>query len=667
MKKKDAKTRIEKLKKEINYHRYQYHVLDKQTISDAALDSLKHELFSLEQMYPDLITADSPTQRVEGKPLKGFLKVPHAVRMLSFNDVFTAEELRDWEKRIKKLIPGKKLNYFCELKLDGFAISLEYEKGFLKTASTRGDGRVGEDVTQNVKTIQSIPLRLNKDVTIEVRGEIFMLKKVFQKVNKEQEEKGEKLYANPRNLAAGSIRQLDPSVAASRQLDFEAYGLVGDFGLKTHEEEHAFAKELGFKVNDLNKYCKDIDAVIALYEEWQKKRDSLPLEIDGMVIMVNDLSLYKTLGIVGKAPRYGIAFKFPAEQTTTVVEDVVWQVGRTGVLTPTAVLTPVHVAGTTVSRATLHNFDQIRRLGVKIGDTIVIQKAGDIIPEVVKVLTKMRTGKEKEIKPPATCAACGSPVRQREGEVAYYCLNKQCYSQQKELIGHFVSKKGFNIVQIGPKIIEQLMQEGLVSDVTDLFDLKKGDLEPLDRFADKSAQNTIAAIEKSKAVPLHKLIFSLGIRYIGEETARLIAAMTPAKTISQFIKNGQKRTLEDWINVDGFGDKIAQSVYDFFHDEHEVKRLQKLEAHGVRLVASAVSKVNKSIAGKKFVFTGGLETVSRDEAKELVRQNGGDVVSTVSKNTDYVVAGADPGSKYNKAKKLGVTIITEQAFINMVS
>lgn len=545
-----AKERIEKLKKEINHYRYLCHVLNKQEISDAALDSLKHELTLLERQFPQFITPDSPTQRVGGKPLDKFEKYTHSQPMLSLNDVFSGEELQDWEQRILKLLPPRAvLDYYAEVKMDGLAIALVYENGLFKVGATRGDGKIGENVTENLKTVEDIPLRLmvmehvyeKKFASIlsraqmkklryvvergivEIRGEVYMTKVVFEGLNREQEKKKLSLFANPRNAAVGSIRQLDPKITASRKLEFCVYDAVTELGQTTHEESHAIASVLGFRANYYNIHCKNIEEAIAFHKEMGKVKTAFPYEFDGVVVNVNNIDTFKRLGIVGKAPRGAIAFKYPGEEATTVVQDIIVQVGRTGALTPLAILKPVRVAGSTVSRATLHNMDEIKRLSVKIGDTVIIQKAGDVIPDIVRALPNLRTGKEKEFIMPRQCPACGGKVVRRKGEVAYYCSNKNCLAIQKEKLYHFVSKKAFDIRGMGAKIIDRFMDQGFIKNAADIFTLQQGDIEGLFRFGEKSAENLVNAIQKSKKISLDRFLYALGIRHVGEETARDMA------------------------------------------------------------------------------------------------------------------------------------------------
>lgn len=550
MNKFQAKERIKKLKKEINYYRYQCHVLNIQEMSESALDSLKHELAQLEDQFPEFITPDSPTQRVGGKPLDKFEKYIHSRPMLSLNDVFSGEEIQEWQQRILKLLLlSARLDYYAEIKMDGLAIALIYEKGIFKTGATRGDGRVGENVTENLKTIEAIPLRLmefplvhwekklpflNKSQLknlynsihqerIEVRGEVYMAKKTFEDLNARQQKNGLPLFANPRNAAVGSVRQLDPKITASRKLDFSVYDVITDLGQQTHEQAHLIAEVLGFKQDSHNHYCRNIEEVIKTYEQMGKLKNRLPFEFDGVVVNVNNIKIFGQLGIVGKAPRAAVAFKYHGEEAATIVENIIVQVGRTGALTPLAILRPVRVAGSTVSRATLHNIDEIKRLGVKIGDTVIIQKAGDVIPDIVRALPNLRTGQEKEFTMPKNCPSCGSKVIRRQGEVACYCSNKNCLAIQKEKLYHFVSKKAFDIKGMGPKIIDRFMDQGFIKDAADIFKLKQGDIQGLFHFGEKSAENLVNATQKSKKIFLDRFIYALGIRHVGEETARDMA------------------------------------------------------------------------------------------------------------------------------------------------
>ncbi len=694
MTKQQAKQRIEKLKEEINYHRYQYHVLDRLDISDAAFDSLKNELEELERQFSEFITPDSPTQRVGGEPLDEFKKVAHSIPMLSLNDAFGEQELKDWEARVKKLAPNAKLDYFCELKMDGLAMSLIYEKGVFVRGATRGDGKIGEDVTQNLKTIEAIPLRLRapleatlltgrvpkeaelktagfnsaqikkilsavKSGKIEVRGEAIMPKKVFEELNRRYKKEGKALLANPRNGAAGSIRQLDSKITAERRLDFYVYALITDFGQEKHNQEHDIAKLLGFKTVPENRYCKNLDEVIKFHASFAKKRDNLPFECDGVVVVVNDRSLYKKLGVVGKAPRYMIAYKFSGKEATTIVEDIIVNVGRTGALTPVASLKAVNVGGVTIKHATLHNLDEIRRLGVKIGDTVIVRRAGDVIPEVVSVLLKLRTGKEKEFHMPAKCPMCGGKVIRQEGEVAYRCANKNCYAVNRRRLMHFVSKGAMDIDGLGEKIIEQLLKTGLINDPADIYELEEGDLKPLERFAEKSAKNLIEAIGKSKNVSLARFVGALGILHVGEETA--IDLANHFGNIEKI-----KKALLDEINaISNIGPVVAKSVFDWFNNEKNKKLLDRLLEH-IKIENPKVARKKQTLAGMKVVLTGELASMSRDQAKQAVREHGGDPSSAVSRETNLVVVGENPGTKYDRAKELGVNIIGEKEFLKLL-
>lgn len=678
----EAAERAAKLRREVEHHRYLYHVLDKQEISDAANDSLKNELKRLEEQFPELRTPDSPTQRVAGEVLKGFKKVQHTRPVLSLEDTFSLEEVRDWETRVKKLVGGQKFDYFVELKLDGLSAILRYEKGILVRGLTRGDGTYGEDVTQNLKTIESIPLKLeihkNKynippkilerclNGTLEVRGEVLMTKKQLAALNTQQRAKGMPEFANPRNVAAGSIRQLDPRIAASRKLLCIVYQIMNDVGQTTHEQTHQILETLGFRVNNWSKDCPDIDAVGKYLQTWETKRKQLPIDTDGMVIVVNPVDLARRMGYVGKAERWMVAYKFKAEEAVTVVEDIIIQVGRTGTLTPVAVLRPVLVAGSTISRATLHNADQIKKLDVHIGDTVIIHKAGDVIPEVVSVMKRLRPKNAKTFAMPAKCPVCGSAVTRAAGEVAYRCTNKRCFATQRERLIHFVSKKGFDIDGVGPKVIDQLIANDLIHDASDFFELTIGDLQPLERFAEKSAQNIVDAVEASRRITLPRLLFALGIRYIGEENATLLANALVKKhpqltTVGALVKTIQVFSLDELNSIDGVGDKVAKSIYDFVRDPLEKKFLLHLTEKKIAIESYKVVGETGKLRGKTFVLTGELKSLTRDEAKAEIKKRGGDVSGSVSRQTDYVVVGEEPGSKYNQAKKLGVKMIDEAA------
>ncbi|MEK7212023.1 MAG: NAD-dependent DNA ligase LigA, partial [Patescibacteria group bacterium] len=639
MNKQEAKERIAKLRKEIDHHRYLYHVLDRVEISDAALDSLKHELYKLEQQFPDLITPDSPTQRVGGEALKQFKKVTHKTPMLSIEDVFSLEEFADWEKRIQKLVPRANFDYYAEVKMDGLAVSLIYKDGVFDVGSTRGDGKIGEDVTQNLKTIEAIPLSLrepsereidhflskygdeldkkiferkikNLSSEVEIRGECFMTKKVFDELNRVQKKNGEPSFANPRNIAAGSIRQLDSKITASRKLDFYGYALMTDFGQKTHEAAHEILRLLGIKVNPENRRAKNLAEAGEFHQHLEKVRPKLNYWTDGAVVVVNENDIFDKLGVVGKTPRGMVAYKFPPEQVTTVVRAVRWQVGRVGAVTPVAVMDPANVGGTTVRHATLHNLDEIKRLGVKIGDTVILEKAGDVIPKIVQVLLKLRTGKEKEIHTPTHCPACGTKLIRPEGEVAITCPNKKCPAKDKERMIHFVSKKAFNMDGLGIKIIEQLMDEGLVSAPADLFRLTKEDLIDLERFAEKSATNVVEEVSKRKEIELSRFIYALGIKHVGEETAYDLAKYFG--TLNHLVD--AKR--EDLSKISNIGEVVAESVAEFFGDKKNRDEIQDLFHVGVHVKSEQKKAVNPKIAGKSFVITGSLESMTREEAKD---------------------------------------------------
>ncbi len=675
MNEKEVKERIKKLKETVNYHRYLYHVLDKQEISEAALDSLKKELFDLEQKYPQFITPDSPTQRVGGIPLKEFKKARHLERMLSLNDAFSKEDMKSWLERNLKLLTEeekKEVDFYCELKLDGLAIELTYRAELLEIGSTRGDGVIGEDVTQNLKTVDAIPLKLREAEKggrnlqeIIVRGEVFCGKKEFNKINKEQEKRELPFFANPRNMAAGSIRQLDPKVTAQRKLDSYAYDLITDFGCRTHEEKHKILKNLGFKTNPYNKYCSDLKEVYEFHNFWQKNREKLPYEIDGIVVLINSNEIFQKLGVVGKTPRGAVAFKFPLKQVTTKVNDIKIQVGRTGTITPVAVLEPVEVSGVTVSRATLHNEDEIKRLGIRIGDTVIIGRAGDVIPDIVKVLTGLRTGKEKEFIMPKNCPICGTKLIRTDGQTLWRCPNPNCFAIRKRYFYYFISKSAFNIEGLGPKIADQLLKEGLVQDPADLFELKKEDLLQLERFAEKSADNLIKAVSEKKEITLPKFIYALGIRNIGEETsidlAEHFSGASGWRSIEK-IKNATKEELESILDI---GPVVSESIHSWFKNKGNLKFLGKLKRVGINIVIEK-PKGTLKLKGLNFVLTGTLEKMAREEIKEKIRGLGGDVIESVSKKTDYVVVGKNPGSKYGKAKKLRVKIVNEQDFLKLL-
>ncbi len=669
---KEVIERLTKLRETIEHHRYLYHVLDREEISAEALDSLKDELVKIEEKYPELITPDSPSQRVAGEPLPEFKKVTHKVAQWSFADAFTEEDIFDFDIRVKKMLRqslGRDVSpsYAVELKIDGLKIVLDYVDGLLQTAATRGDGRVGEDVTANVKTIQSVPLRLKENIDVIVEGEVWLGKKGLADLNKQRTKSGEALFANPRNAAAGSIRQLDSKIVAERKLETFIYDIarIENDDTKTQIQELELLKKLGFKVNSHFQKCESINEVISFWKEWQKRAKREDYLLDGVVVKVNEKEYQEALGFTGKSPRFAIAFKFPAEQVTTTVIDIKLQVGRTGVITPVAVLRPVSVAGSVVSRATLHNEDEIKRLDVRIGDTVILQKAGDVIPDIVSVVKEMRTGKEKIFEFPEFVPECGGDCRIERvpGQVAYRCVNKNSASQHRRKLYHFVSKKAFDIDGLGPRIIDELLDENVISSYEDIFTLKKGDLIDLPRFAEKSVDNLLEAIEKSRKVTLPRLIISLSIPQVGEETAYDLAENF------KNIKNLSEASFEELEALNGVGPIVAKSIRDWFDDKNNQKILKNL-LDNIYITKDSLSEkksVSSDFSGKTFVLTGTLSTMSRDEAKEKIRAMGGNVSSSVSTNTDFVIAGENPGSKLDNAEKMGVKIIDEDSFVKMLT
>ncbi|KKQ04514.1 MAG: ligase protein [Candidatus Moranbacteria bacterium GW2011_GWE2_36_40] len=754
MNKQDIQNRIEKLRKEIDSHRYAYHVLDTPEISDTAYDSLFEELLDLEKNNPEFFSSTSPTQRVGAEPLKAFKKVRHTKQQWSFDDIFDYEGLVAWDEKVKRMIEkvtskqqlvtsknskeisntsyelpvtSYELEYCCEMKIDGLKIILTYDNGKLIQGATRGDGVIGEDITHNIRTIQSVPLELNEKISAVVVGECWLSKVELERLNIEREKNGEVLFANTRNAAAGAVRQLDPKIASKRKLDSFIYDIDKIHGTRnakipeTQVEELELLTKLGFKVNQGYKLCKSVKEIQDFYESWTEKKNQQDYEIDGIVIKVNSRIIQDALGYTGKSPRWGIAYKFPAQQVTTVVEDIKVQVGRTGALTPVAHLRPVLVAGSTVSRATLHNEDEINRLDVRIGDTVVIHKAGDVIPEVVSVIKTLRNGKEKRFKMPEKCPICGGKVERKittkkgekgcenrknmgkgiekgkngnerdEGAIyvpcsmlhdlsaAHYCMNPKCFAVEMGQIIHFVSRKGFDIVGFGESIVERLMNEGIISNAADIFDLKVGDLEPLERFAERSAEKLIESIEKSKTVSLEKFLYSLGIRFVGEETALLIAgAISKEFSIFNFqfsskenflnylIDAFPKITLEEWLKIKGIGIKSAESLVEWFGNGENLELLVKMQKSGVDVSIDQLLVTSYKLHGLTFVLTGELAGFTRDEAKDMIRKEGGSVSSSVSKKTDYVVAGENAGSKLDKAVALGVKVLNEEEFVNLL-
>lgn len=661
--------RLEKLKEAIEKYRYEYHVLDKSSISPEALDSLKRELVEIEIKNPELVTPDSPTQRVAGASLPEFEKVAHKVPQWSFNDAFTEEDIRNFDERVRKrlkLESEKKFNleYVCELKIDGLKIVLEYEKGILVRAATRGDGKVGENVTQNIRTIESVPLKLRRPAALIVEGEVWLAKSQFQKLNAKQKKQGEPEFANPRNIAAGSIRQLDPKITAARQLDVFVYDLAssGELLPPTQFEELKYLEELGFKVNKHRQLCRNIEEVIGFWREWQKRASKEDYLIDGVVVKINERKLQEALGYTGKAPRWGIAFKFPAEQVTTVVEDIIFQVGRTGVITPVASLRPVSVAGSVVSRATLHNEDEIKRLDVRIGDTVILQKAGDVIPDIVQVVKELRTEKSHSFLWPKKIIECGGngKIERIKGESAWRCVDKNSFIIQKRRFYHFVSKHCFDIEALGPKKIDLLLAHGLISSYADIFSLKRGDVLALPRFAEKSADNLLEAIEQAKKVSLPKFLVALSIPQVGEETAIDLA---------NHFKNFEKiaaATFEELEKINGVGPIVAKSIVDWFKDKENKKLVSNLLKQVTIEKFVPLVATGGSLAGKTFVLTGTLKKMERDVAKQKICQRGGAVSETVSKKTSFVVVGAEPGSKVARAATLGVPQLSESEFLKLI-
>ncbi len=662
---KETKDRVEKLRKTIEHHRYLYHVLDKPEISEAALDSLKRELMQIETDHPELVTPDSPTQRVAGKPLPEFKKVRHTVTQWSFNDAFTPEEMREFDERVKRFLKSatgkdETPSYTCEHKIDGLKVVLEYERGLLTRAATRGDGVVGEEVTQNVKTIESVPLSLLKPVSVIVEGEVWMPKSRLAALNRERKKRGEEPFANPRNVAAGSIRQLDPKVAAERKLEVFVYDLARSLEPlpATQQAELEYLRALGFKVNRHFAHCKTIEEVILYWREWEKKIGKEDYLADGIVVKIDERAFQEALGYTGKAPRWGIAFKFAATQATTVVEHIAFQIGRTGVITPVAHLKPVLLSGSVISRATLHNEDEIARLGLRIGDTVVLEKAGDVIPAIRSVVLGMRPKSAKPFIWPTRILECGGhgAIERVPGEAAWRCVNKESFAQHRRRLYHFAGKHGFDIKHLGPKNIDALLAANLIAECEDIFSLQRGDLLALPRFAKTSVDNLLAAIEKARAVTLSRLLVSLSIPTVGEETAEELAAHFG--TIDA-LRKARREELDALPNI---GAVMAASVADWFSDKKNQALLDRLLTQ-VRVARPALRGAQGTLSGKNFVLTGTLGSMSRDEAKAKIKALGGKVAESVSRTTSFVVGGADAGSKLERAKALGVTVLSEKEFL----
>lgn len=651
--------RVAKLRSEIEHHRYLYHVLDRQEISDEALDSLKKELSELEAAHPELVTPDSPTQRVGGAPRKEFRRVRHNRPMLSLEDAFSLEELERWEVRNAKLVSDESFSYFCEPKIDGVAIELTYDNGILVRGATRGDGMVGEDVTNTIKTVESIPLRLRgSDVPkrVVVRGEVYMEKQEFNRLNTVQRKNKKPLFANPRNIVAGSVRQLDPNITASRNLLYMAYGIAGGITFQTHDEEHERLASFGFRTDRMTKQCDTLKKVDQYYNSVARRRDTLRHWIDGIVVTVRDNALFARLGVAGKAPRGAIAYKFPAEEATTVIEDIIVQIGRTGALTPVAVLRPVRVAGTTVSRATLHNEDEIQRKDVRVGDTAIVRKAGDIIPEVVSILPRLRPKGARKFLMPRSCPMCGSTIVREEGGAVHRCTNENCSARQQEQIEHFVSRAGADIDGVGPKLIGKLREAGLIRDAADLYILAESDIAALERYADVSAGNSIASIQRKKRLPLHRFVFAIGVPNVGTVTARDLADRFGSLDA---LRNAKK---EDLLSVDGIGEVVADGIVKFFRDKKTVVLLEKFQRNGVSIISSEKKKGTGPFSEEVVVVTGTITGMTREESEEAIRKLGGSVVSTVGKKTTLVIVGDNPGSKAKKAKRDGITVMDGEEF-----
>ncbi len=662
----DVEKRIKELRKLIEKYDYEYYVLAQPSISDYEYDQLMKELETLEKAHPEFITPDSPTQRVSGQPIKEFPTVVHRKPMLSLSNTYSETEFREFDRRVRSALAGQQVEYVAELKIDGLAVSLIYENGRFSLGATRGDGIQGDDITPNLRTIRAIPLRVKGDnipPLFEVRGEVYMPKKAFARLNQEREEQGETLFANPRNAAAGSLKLQDPKLVARRGLSFWAYYLDSDtpgFLADTHYENMLKLREMGFPVNPNMRLCQTLDNVFDYFKEWEKKRDSLPYEIDGVVVKVNDLRQQEFLGSTAKSPRWAIAYKFKAIQVETVLERIVWQVGRTGIVTPVAELRPVQLAGTTVSRATLHNVDEIMRKDIHEGDYVYLEKGGDIIPKVVGVNKEKRKGKPKPVEIPKTCPVCGTPLIRLEGEVAIRCPNLNCPAQIKRRIEHFASRGAMDIEGMGTALVDMLVDKGLIKSFADIYHLKKDEVAKLERMGEKSAQNLLTAIERSKQQPLDRLIFALGIPYIGSTAAKILA--NRFKSL-QALMNASYEELEQ---IEGIGEKMAQSIVEFFKNEQNRKVIDELIKAGVRTEAEEQEKQGTELEGKIFVLTGTLPHLKRTEAAKLIEKHGGKVASSVSRKTSFVLAGEDPGSKYDKAKQLGVPIIDEETFLRMI-
>ena len=663
----DVMKRVQELRRILNQYGHEYYVLDQPSVPDSEYDRLMNELIKIETEHPELVTPDSPTQRIAAEPLKAFRKVTHRTPMMSLGNAFNEQDLREFDRRVRQVV-GADVRYVCELKIDGLAVSVTYENGQFVLGATRGDGTTGEDITQNLKTIRSIPLSLKEAINLEVRGEAYMPKRSFIRLNEQREKQGEALFANPRNAAAGSLRQLDPKIAAERNLDVFLYQIGNAFDkvLEYHSEGLEWLESLGLKTNPEWRRCASIEDILSYINYWTEKRPELSYDIDGIVIKVDSLAQQQALGFTAKSPRWAIAYKFPAEEVVTKLEDIELNVGRTGVVTPTAVLTPVQVAGTTVKRATLHNEDLIREKDLRIGDHVVIKKAGDIIPEVVNVLVERRTGQEVDFHMPTECPECGSELVRLEGEVALRCINPKCPAQIREGLIHFVSRNAMNIDGLGEKVITQLFDHKLIEDVADLYKLTFDDLISMERMGEKSSNNLIEAIEASKQNSLERLLFGLGIRFVGAKAAR---------TLSESFLNMDalmKASREDLLGVDEIGEKMADSILTFFQNPDCLALIEELKSYGVNMtytgpMISQEEVADSPFAGKTIVLTGKMERLSRPEAKEKIESLGGKVTSSVSKKTDIVIAGEEAGSKLEKAQALGIEVWDEEQFIEALN
>lgn len=656
-----VRQRIEHLRDEIRRHEYLYYVLDQPEITDAEFDRLVRELQELEKAHPEFVTPDSPTQRVGGKPREGFVKVRHSSPMLSLDNALNENEFRDFDRRVREGLRGEPYQYVTELKLDGLSMAVHYRDGLVSRAITRGDGAVGEDVTDNARTIHTLPLRVKSELpAFEVRGEVIMHLRAFERLNAERAARGLPLYANPRNSAAGSLRVLEPAITASRQLEYYAYLLLvdGQPYYETHWECLEALARLGFKVNKNRRLCNNVDDVVAFYREWEEKRETLAYEIDGVVVKVNAISQQRKLGSTAKAPRWAIAFKYAARQAETVIDNIEVQVGRTGTLTPVAHLRPVNVGGVTVARATLHNEDEIKRLGVEIGDTVLIERSGDVIPKVVRV-TKQGEHR-RPFQMPKQCPVCGGDVVREPGEAASRCINTNCPARLKESILHFASRSAMGIDGLGDALVDQLVDRGMVRNVADLFDLTVEDLTKLDRMGTKSAKKLIDNIERSKQVPLPRVLNALGIPFVGERTAALLAE---AFGSLDAIAHADREELQ---RVEEVGPKVSDSIRRFFDESHNRELVERLRAAGLQFTYEVRRKPGGKLEGKTFVLTGTLPNLTREEAKSRIEAAGGTVAGSVSRNTDYVVAGENPGSKLDKARTLGIPVIDEAALLEMI-